>query len=90
MKDNEKNFDIIKEHVDAWSFYTSDVSHGESPVLLASKEQNTGYMSKRQTKYLFDMYEKGIADNYRQSAGVLALDEKVRLKIKDLKEGNGR
>ena len=37
MKQNEENFDKIKDMVDAWSFSDNDVSRDEPPRLIAKK-----------------------------------------------------
>lgn len=90
MTENEKNFDIIKDHVDTWSFYTGDIDYGEKPILLANKENNAGYMGKRRIAEFYDICGKIIDKDSRQSTGVLALSEKIKDKIEDIIGGNGR
>lgn len=55
MKNNEENFDKIKDHVDFWSFYSGDVDFGQKPYLVARKEDEMGYIEKKQSRYFFDL-----------------------------------
>ena len=37
MRQNEQNFDKIKEIADVWSFTDNDVEYGKPPKLIAKK-----------------------------------------------------
>lgn len=87
MKNNERNFDIIKEYVDSWSFYTGDVRYKEQPLLLASSKQEESYMGLKRSKHFFDLSEKGMQSYSAQSEEFKNLDAKIKMKIKSIKSG---
>jgi predicted ABC-type ATPase len=87
MKNNERNFDIIKDNVDSWSFYTAEVHYGESPILLASSKQEESYMGLKRSKHFFDLSEKGMQTYSAQSEEFKNLDAKIKMKIKAIKSG---
>ena len=83
MRNNERNFDIIKDHVDSWSFYTSEVGYKEKPLMLASGKHKTGYMEKLRSKYLSDMTDKDISAYH--SEALRSLGERVQQKIQQVR-----
>lgn len=40
MKDNEKNFDELKQYASKWAFYSNDVDLGKEPLLIDFENQN--------------------------------------------------
>lgn len=87
MKNNERNFDIIKDNVDSWSFYTGDVRYGEQPLLLASSKQEESYMGLKRSRHFFDLSEKGMQSYSAQSEEFKDLEAKIKMKIKSIKSG---
>ena len=42
--ENEKNFDLIKPLVDAWSFRDNNVAFGEEPILISQSPKHDCFL----------------------------------------------
>lgn len=40
MKDNEKNFDVLKKYASQWALYSNDVEFGKEPILVDFETKN--------------------------------------------------